>query len=562
VTEFSAYREVIPYARYSSRQQARGTSEHRQVAAFEAFAAAHGVTLSTRRAIDRGLSGYKGANLADGALGALVEDLQCGRVETPALLLVERQDRFGRLPSTQALVTLFGDLLGKGCDIYHLHQSRLYSREIIDADFGALVCLAAEVHAAHHYSATLSQRGRAARAVARDAMRQGRAVCPGWSPSWIDRTATGWELNAYGATILRLAQLVEQGLGYVATARRLNDEGHSAPRGGRWTPGSVCHALQLPALAGGRELLAGTGEIAWGYYPELISRPRREALLAAVSRRTAGHRQPSPAASCRFIGQGLATCAACGGAMGYRSSSYVAASGQKVELNYVRCRGRVSGSCAVPLLPLDVTHAHLLTRLQPQQLAQLMGLAAGDEATAARGRVEDARRRLEQARAMGNAAEREIAAALADGEAGAVRVLARQVAAAEQQATETEAELLQLEHELVRVAAGPGPELLREPAAALLQAFAAGADTAEQRLAVNRGLRQLGMAIVIDSQRERLGLSVGGGPVDWQAIVPEQLDYLARGRSGIRSDEVGGDAVLIADGEALELQIDPYWEPA
>jgi DNA invertase Pin-like site-specific DNA recombinase len=548
--DFSTYREVIPYARYSSRAQSRGTSEHRQVAAFEAFAVAHGVTLSTRRAIDRGLSGYSGANLADGALGALVEALQSGAIETPALLLVERQDRFGRQASTQALVTLFGDLLGKGCDIYHLHQSRLYSREIIDADFGALVTLAAEVHAAHHYSATLSQRGRVAKAAARDRIRNGDPVYPGLKPRWIDRTATGWAINDYGPVVLRVIELVEQGAGCTAAARQLNELGIPSRRGRRWNQGGVYDLLKHPAIAGGRDVQRGSGEVIWGYFPALITRARREALLALLAHRAASYCAPSRGCKVRFIGQGITRCASCGGVWG-------------AQTRHLRCRNRMAGgTCPAPWLPIPLVHAHLLTRLQPQQLAQLMGLAAGDEATAARGRVEDARRRLEQARAMGNAAEREIAAALADGEAGAVRVLARQVAAAEQQAAETEAELLQLEHELVRVVAGPGPELLREPAAALLQAFAAGADTAEQRLAVNRGLRQLGVAIVIDSERERLGLSLGGGPVDWQAIVPEQLGYLARGRSGIRSDEVGGDGVLIADGEALELQIDPYWEPA
>jgi hypothetical protein len=52
--DFSQYREVIPYARYSSRAQSRGTSEHRQVEAFESFVAAPGVTLSSRRAPDPG----------------------------------------------------------------------------------------------------------------------------------------------------------------------------------------------------------------------------------------------------------------------------------------------------------------------------------------------------------------------------------------------------------------------------------------------------------------------------------------------------------------------------
>ncbi len=544
--DFSQYREVIPYARYSSRAQSRGTSEHRQVEAFEAFAAAHGVTLSGRRATDRGLSGYSGANLADGALGALVEALQTGQIETPALLLVERQDRFGRQPSTQALVTLFGDLLGKGCDIYHIHQGRLYSREIIDSDFGALVTLAAEVHAAHHYSATLSQRSRVAKAVARDKIRAGAVACTGWTPRWIDYTPDGWVLNGYAPVVMRLVELIEKGAGTNTVARRLNEEGLPSPRGKKWTPGGVWHVLRSPALAGGRTVQTTTGEVSWGYFPALITRPRREALLAQVSERPAGHCLPARGNRTNYLGQGLTTCADCGAVFGYCGG-------------YIRCRNRLAGTCSAPWVPLEEAHAHLLTRLQPQQLAQLIGVSDGGEATAARLRVEDVRRRLEQARAMGSAAEREIGAALADGDAGAARVLARQVAAAEQQATEAEAELLQLEHELARLAVGPGPEILRQPVAEMLEAFASGSSTPEQRLAVNQGLRRLGVAITIDGLD--MGLSIGSGPVEWQPIDPAQLDYLRRGRAGIRSEAIDETALLIADGEELMLQIKPTWEP-
>jgi DNA invertase Pin-like site-specific DNA recombinase len=352
--DFAIYREVIPYARYSSPSQSLGTSEQRQVAAFEAFAAAHGVTLSSRRATDRGLSGYSGANLAGGALGALVEALQTGQIETPALLLVERQDRFGRQPSTQALVTLFSELMGRGCDIYHLHQSRLYSSEIIDSDFGALVCLAAEVHAAHHYSATLSQRGRAAKAAGRELIRKGVAIHPGMAPRWISPTATGWELNDYAPAVMRLVELIEGGAGCSVAARTLNADGIPSRTGKRWTPGSVFELLKNPALAGGRVVQLGTNEIAWDYYPALITRPRREALLAQVASRGRDYYPTGKGQLVRYLGQGLTTCADCGRAIGGCGP-------------YLRCRGRVAGNCSTPWIRIDEAHAHLLTRLQPQR---------------------------------------------------------------------------------------------------------------------------------------------------------------------------------------------------
>ena len=208
--DLSAYREFIPYSRFSSAKQSRGTSEERQGDAAEAFAATHGITLSKRR-IDRGKSGYHGDNLAeDGALRQIIDDIASGVIPAPCLLLIEAQDRFGRLPSTKALTTLFQDLLDKGCDVYHLGKGNLYSSEIVNRDFGAFVTLAAEIHAANQYSKLLSDRSLVAHAKSRKRIAAGEpGVRPNWAPRWIDWNAAAgeWQLNDYSATVLRLVEL-------------------------------------------------------------------------------------------------------------------------------------------------------------------------------------------------------------------------------------------------------------------------------------------------------------------------------------------------------------------
>jgi DNA invertase Pin-like site-specific DNA recombinase len=554
--DFARYREVIPYSRFSSPRQADGTSEARQDDAIDAFAAEHGVILSGRRCIDRGLSGFSGANLQDGALGLLIADLRAGLIPTPALLLIERQDRFGRQPTTSALTTLFTDLLGRGCDLYHLTARRLYSREIIDQDFGALVTLAAEVHSAHHYSAMLSQRMSVVHVKERERMERGEVVRPGAAPRWIDATTDGWVLNAYANTILRLVELSEEGLGQLAVAKALNAEGHVTPRGKPWGPGTVSSVIRSPSVAGGRQHQRRKGgPVLWGYFPAIIQRPRWEALRAAAAARTVAGAAPSHGDPVLFIGRGLTTCAACGRPVGSRSSSYrVRSTGKRVQMFYVRCRGRVTGECTADALPLALVQAHVLTRLRPAVISELLQQPDASRLSRLRLTAERLQAQATEARAMAAAAEREVATALAS-EPAAAMVIARQVAAAESRAADLEREhgealleLAALEH---GAEASMGAEL-GESVAQLLRSFASGSVTAAERRAVNRLLRRMGAAIVLESGRPAVGISIGAGEVDWQPISATHLELLAEGRAGVRSVDLG-DGVATIDGEWVML---------
>lgn len=550
------YREVIPYSRFSSPRQADGTSEARQDDAIDAFAAEHGVALSGRRCIDRGLSGYHGANLQDGALGLLIADLRAGLIPTPALLLIERQDRFGRRPTTSTLTTLFTDLLGRGCDLYHLTARRLYSREIIDQDFGALVTLAAEVHSAHHYSAMLSERMAVVHAKERERMARGEVVRPGASPRWVDATPDGWVLNGYAGTVRRLVELSEEGLGQLAIAKALNAEGHVTPRGKAWGPGTVSTIIHSPSVAGGRQSKRREGgPILWGYFPAVIERPRWEAMRAAAASRSVAAAAPAHGDPVLFVGRGLTTCAACGRPVGSRSSSYrIRGTGERVQVFYVRCRGRVTGECDADALPLDLIQAHILTRLRPAVIGELLQRPDSSRLSRLRQAVERLQAQAVEARAMAAAAEREVAAALAT-EPAAALVIARQVAAAEARAADLEREHGEALLELAALEQGAEASLGAElggAVAALLRSFAAGTVTAEQRRGVNALLRRMRAAVVIDHQRPAVGISLGEGPIDWQPVSPVHLDLLAEGRAGLRSVDLG-DGVATLDGEWVTL---------
>lgn len=533
-TDFSKYREVIPYARFSSRRQARGTSEGRQQDAIDLWAASHRLTLSTRRCIDRGLSGYDGSNIERGALGRLIQDLRDGLIPTPALLVVERQDRFGRRPTTQALVSVLSDLLGRGCDLLHLGQQRLYSSALIDRDFGALVTLAAEIHAAHSYSSLLSTRCMAAHERARRRIASGDAVRTGWAPAWIDwNPATNtWELNDYATVIRRLLALLGAGYGMISVARQLNVEGLPSPRGKAWTQGSVGHILSSDALAGGREVKRRSGEVVWGYWPALLSRDELTTLRQQVSERKTT--LPSPAGKVGFIGQGLTRCS-CGQPYGYRSSSSVI-HGERQLVGYVRCRGRVNGTCEQPALRLLKVHQHLLSRLDPTTLQEL---ARSLQDTGRIETLQGAVKRQEQAVAAATSERDNVQTAVrqAARSGGLLAVLAAELEACEDRLEAAERRLAGLRHELQQAMQELRLDDADQALLAFGQAFALGKDTTDQRRAVNAALMQLGLEITVDAAAQRVGLALGDRSPVWGTLSAADGAALYAGES-LR--EVGG----------------------
>lgn len=532
--DLSRYKEVIAYSRFSSPRQASGTSEERQEEAQQSFAAQHGITLSTRR-VDRGRSGFHGKHLEEGgALRLLIDDLAEGRIATPALLVIERQDRFGRQPAAATIQAVLNDLFDNDCDLYHLNQNRLYTRDIVDAEFGALVTLAADIYAAHSYSAVLSDRSKKAHSYARARMKQGDVVRPGWAPRWVDQVGDGWILNDYAATVLRVAELLESGMGQIATAKALMAEGRLLPRGGTsWTPGSVSHLIYSPAIAGGREVKRRSGDIVWDYFPPVIGRGRWEAILQKMKGRAQG--KSGPQDQIKWIGQTVTVCT-CGRAVGFRACSYKGKEGRLV-VSYVRCRGRIGGHCDQPALRLEPLQASLLTRLQGSQLQRLVGGAADGQQQQLEEEVTRLNHDLLEARAVARAAEEQMETVLKD-EPAAAAVLARQIARSEARAAEVEKQLVAAQH---RLEAARKEERCRaaaeldERVRGLLRTFARGEDTPEQRREVNSLLRRLDLRLTVDASAERLALQIGDGEPQWQPIhTTLAADQLEAGRAGVQ----------------------------
>lgn len=73
-------REAISYSRFSTAIQASGDSLRRQLKLSDDYAKKHNLHIN-RTLTDKGVSGFRGANLQQGALGAFIKAIEMGKVK-------------------------------------------------------------------------------------------------------------------------------------------------------------------------------------------------------------------------------------------------------------------------------------------------------------------------------------------------------------------------------------------------------------------------------------------------------------------------------------------------
>src|SRR5262245_5720286 len=95
-------RKAYSYARFSNPSQADGRSLERQLEAARDYCQRHRLDLDERGFLDRGKSGYTGANATAGDLAEFIRLIEDGRVPKGSVLIVENTDRLSRLPADQA----------------------------------------------------------------------------------------------------------------------------------------------------------------------------------------------------------------------------------------------------------------------------------------------------------------------------------------------------------------------------------------------------------------------------------------------------------------------------
>lgn len=500
-------------------------------------------------------SAWKGRHLAEGApLQAWLQQAIAGQLGPSPALLVEEVDRFTRQAGHVALGPLLTQVFPAGVRIVNLREGVVYCQEAFDRDDRLLADLLDDIRAANRYSTRLSRRLSSYWEQVRQKVAAGEVVRPdALAPFWISAAGGCWFLNENAPLARRIFDRALE-VGAVSIARELNADGVPAParRGNParpWSSGALIHHLRNPAAYGAVRLLRGQIQRD-GYFPPLLSREEWDQVQASIQRRRQDTGTRARRDVVRWVGQGLTRCE-CGARV------QVMASGTGRRHLYLQCERRRNqvGACGAITHRLDVAAAHLLTRLQPAQLRHLLDGGAGAaaairEATTAQAAAATAA--TAAAAALQNATAA-LQAAILDGRSVAVFVETHELAQAA--AVVAHARARDADATLAALVAQQATGNMDAAVVAFLQGFATGHDTPAQRLAVNRGLARLGIRITLAADRPAMALSAGAAPPQWEPMTWGQLEHLSRGRSGLRTLDLG-DAVATIDGEFATVYFD------
>ncbi|MBB5496895.1 recombinase family protein [Paraburkholderia sp. MM5384-R2] len=296
---------IYTYARFSSLQQADGSSIARQDAYAEAWAKQHGLILDrSLRMEDRGKSAHKGEHVKKGgALGAFIERIKAGDVVPGDTLIVENLDRLSR-QSAQNAQTQFNAIVNTyGVDIVTMHDGVRYNREELARDPSPLFLALAVMVRAYDESSRKSSNARGAYRDKCERWLKGEyhgligqprhirvsdgKLIKGTDPIWIlyDTEAKRFELvPEKAAAMQRIIDLYRQGHGSVEITRRMETEGLTISD--KRAVVRIHKLITYPALKGDKVVVVdGQTYTLKGYYPPLITETEFDELQLLVGKR-------------------------------------------------------------------------------------------------------------------------------------------------------------------------------------------------------------------------------------------------------------------------------------
>jgi len=350
------------YIRWSSDKQSLGDSERRQTEAATRYAQEHGLTMSTMSIRDSGVSAYRGKNAAEGALARFLDAVDAGEIERGSFLLIEHLDRLSRSPVMTALA-LFQSIVARGITIVTINDGQVYSTSTVDANWTLLIIALANMSKAHSESADKGRRVKEAW----DAKRAAGGILTSVCPAWL--TVKGQKFvvdQARAATVRRIFEMSELGVGTPTIARRLNED--NTPTFGRanqWTNGLVAHVLHNKSVIGVFTPKKADADEVEGYYPPIIDRSLYYKVQAKFKDREWSVGNPGLNIANLFSG---ACFCSCGAKLRIVSSS-------KPNV-YLRCvRAYSNSGCDKPRIPYRAVETEILASLLLDQDDDVLMLA-------------------------------------------------------------------------------------------------------------------------------------------------------------------------------------------
>ena len=212
------------YLRFSTPRQQWGDSQRRQADNSAGYCKRKELHLDTAlKFYDKGVSGFHGKNLTEGALGRFLTAVKAKTIKTPCAFVVESLDRLSRDTLDEAFF-LFLDLIRAGVEIHTLNPEMQYTRQSIKENPAHIMLAVNDLWRANRESETKSYRSR-------ENWNRKRQIATGkvmtkMVPHWLE-VVDGVIRTKPGAdkAVLKMVQWALDGLGGKKIAQRLNREG-------------------------------------------------------------------------------------------------------------------------------------------------------------------------------------------------------------------------------------------------------------------------------------------------------------------------------------------------
>jgi len=475
---------------------------------------------------------YVGSGAKAGRFEWFIDELQQGRLPQGACLVVEKMSRLGREELDDTFETLIRIFKAGGA----LAVCSLAGGQVLrslSSQQGAVYQLAGSIDAARVEWEERRDRKRGSDAMKRRMIAEGakpfkaRAKgkrCASY-PFWLDFDERSGQFKANDHAIwVRDVFLWAQEVGAVTIARRLAEHGVSQLTNRRKliSPAHVTTILRNRAVLGERQHLSKrqvSGEPVPGVYPLIVSTDEWRLAWDAINSRNA--RQGAVAhRNLHNLVEGRIFCAHCQGRIGYGTSRYTLANGERKVYYYLRCNTHYKdrASCPAPQQPYN--EDRLLERLQTFRWAEYFNDARHDaDVAAARDRVLAAEAKLAEVQQIIQRLRQAEDGFIAEGRPWPVRL--------EDQRNEVERNLLDAEADANVARAGLDALRRRrtgkDAAAAVharVAAFMASDRTdVESRQQFNRWLFAEGIVIAYDLIADRFEL--GTGKISPQGLLLE-----------------------------------------
>lgn len=288
---------AIPYARYSSSNQHKGSSLERQEEMIGGWLQAHPeydlTPLSFR---DLAKSGWKGEHIKEGGgFGKLLVAIENKVFKKGDVLLIEAIDRAGRLPVLEMLTKIISPILEAGVSIVTLEDGVEFTKQSLN-EGGHIYILVGKIQAARSYSENLSRRLTGSYDSRRKLAAEGKTP-KRITPAWL--TSEGVVIPEVATQVKLAFELYVSGLGKAVIAKRMRESGVAklAKTSGPGVEGWLRNEAAIGKWSGSHV-----------YEPIIELSLFQRAQIEAAKRKTA----PRNKTATHFL-VGLVKCGSCGG---------------------------------------------------------------------------------------------------------------------------------------------------------------------------------------------------------------------------------------------------------